>query len=52
MKKISYTSNTEERDIDSIIKSATNIDELCLFLTGDFEVVSCTLCVIQTSLKL
>ena len=49
-------SDKEERDIDSIINSARNINEMCLLLTelqyhDEFEVVSCTLCVNQASLR-
>ena len=46
----------EERDIETIINSARNINELCVFLTqlqyhGEFEVVYCILCVNQTTFK-
>ena len=52
-----YKPDIEEKDFDSIINNAgRNINELCLLVTElqyhrQFEVVSCTLCVNQTSFK-
>ena len=52
-----YKADIEEKDFDSIINNAgRNINELCLLVTElqyhrQFEVVSCTLCVNQTSFK-